>query len=167
MRPFVRWCALAIAVTPLWAAAQRPAIELSAVVSNKQITVDFPPLSATGSTVASRQIGFYAWRISVDAPGAFTIVLMADTAMRLTKPDDILRASTLRLCPTASPRSVLECTALLEARVTGSPQHVRVTIRDTAFVARVRRDRPFVYWRSVIEPGGRIQLAQLRWEYVD
>ena len=88
---------------------------------------------------------------------------MADTAMRSTNLEAIVNASTLRFCPSPSPRSLLECTVPLAARTALDGQYLRVAIRDAGLVSRLRRERPLAYWRSIIEPGGRVQLVQQRW----
>ena len=167
MRPGVLSVAMVIGLLPSLAHAQRQVSALNAVVRDKQVVIAFPAPYTSAKRPASTPLSFYAWRIFVEAPVPFTMVLMADTAMRSSKPEDILRASSLRLCPTASPRSVLECTRPLEASTELYLQYFRLTIRDTSIVARMRRERPLMYWRSVIEPNGRIQLVQQRWEYED
>jgi hypothetical protein len=140
----------------------------SAVVDDRQVRFEIARHSPFDPVPDERsRVGYYAWRISVDAPERFTMVLMADTAMRASTLKDILRASTLRMCPSAVPASMLDCTVPIKARTELDADHFRLIIDDTEFVSRVRRERPLYYTRGRIEPLGRVQLVQRAWLYRD
>ncbi len=136
-----------------------------AVVEKKAIHITIPRPVNTKRPASVSMVGFYAWRIAVQAPVPFTIVLMADTAMRTTELKDILRASTLRMCPTASPNSLLDCVATIRAKTELHGEEFTLQISDADFIARIRQERPMYYSRSTIEPRGRVQLAEKAWVY--
>lgn len=148
--------------------ARMPGFSESAVVKDKEIRIDIPRPSAFERVSDARpQVGYYAWRISVEAPEPFTMVLMADTAMRSSDMRQILRASTLRMCPSSSPPSLLDCKDLIKSKTELNDDQFSLTINDKDFVDRIRRDRPMFYWRGRIYPNGRVQLVQKPWAYQD
>lgn len=183
------WCGIASAQSSLSperaaerAAAQRAAAQIAAnaaqvaaqealanaaVVENSRIRLVIPRPLPSRRRPSEPSVGHYAWQISVPEPAAFTLVLLADSAMRSTSLSDILRASTLRLCPTVMPGSLLECVTPIRAKVETYRDGIRVTIEDKDFVARVRRERPVFCALSAIEPGGRIQMMEHSWVYKD
>lgn len=116
---------------------------------------------------ASPRIGFFAWRITIETPMPFVIAFVSDTALRTNNIADVLRAATPRRCASADAESVLDCTTPIAASTELVGDHFRLIIKDSAFVAMVRRDRPVSLWRSMIVPSGRIQLRQVRFEYRD
>lgn len=139
-----------------------------AVVENTMIRIDIArPGIYERRADAQSQVGYYAWRVSVNAPEPFTLVLMSDTAMRSTNLREILRASTLRMCPSAAPDSLLDCTIPIRARTDLRTDEFSLIISDKDFVNRIRRERPQLYTRSRIEPRGRIQVATKAWRYAD
>ena len=87
--------------------------------------------------------------------------------MQSADPRAILRASTLRMCPTATPASLLDCTSPIKAKTELEDESIRLIINDNEFVERIRRERPMTYTRSRIEPRGRVQMAQKTWRYKD
>lgn len=148
-------------------AAAQDAMVNAAVVENSRIRITIPRPLASKRRSTEPPVGYYAWQISTPEPGAFTLVLIADSAMRSTSLNDILRASTLRLCPVVMPVSVLECVALIRAKAETYRDGIRVTIEDKDFIARIRRERPMFCSLSAIEPGGRIQMVEQSWVYKD
>ncbi len=165
-RAAARRAAAQIAANAAQVAAQ-DALVNAAIVENSRIRIAIPRPPASKRRTSEPPVGFYAWQISVPEPTPFTLVLIADSAMRSTSLNDILRASTLRLCPVVMPVSVLECVALIRAKAETFRDGIRVTIEDKDFIARIRRERPMFCSLSAIEPGGRIQMVEQSWVYKD
>ena len=139
----------------------------SVTVLDRQISFEFAWRDAFERAPDAAEVGYYAWRISVDAPEPFTMVLMADTAMRSSQLQRIVRASTLRMCPSATPASILECTTPIKARTETDALSFRLIIDDKEFVDRIRHERPLYYTSGHIEPRGRVKTVQPAWQYRD
>lgn len=137
------------------------------VVEKSRVYIRIPSPGLPNRRVSQGHVGFYAWQVSVPDPEPFTIVLIADTAMRSADRKDILRASTLRMCPSASPNSLRDCVVRIKARAESYLDGIRLVIDDKAFVARMRRERPRFCSLTAIEPRGRISTIEKTWIYKD
>lgn len=109
--------------------------------------------------------GYFVWRVTVSTLQPFSIVVTSDTALKSNASDDVLGASTVRRCGNPMVESARNCTDSLNASLAIAGDHFRLVIKDTALVARVRRERPAIYMRSVIFPGGRYRLTQHGFAY--
>jgi hypothetical protein len=143
------------------AAAQPPTPEDTGIdVRTDRMTISFPAPYLHVRTPKPAVTGFYVWRMSTGGDSAFSVVLVADTAMRTTDFRRIVGASTVRICPSPAV-SALQCTRRIDGRARVTVDGVVVEVRDSATVARIRRARPSTYWQYVVEPGARFRVRQL------
>lgn len=165
VRRFAFTIALAIAApAPEVLAAQ----DTSLVVVGKdriEITMIQPKLRVRQTR--GSLVGFYSWRIDLKTTDGGSIVIASDTVMRTDNIRDIVRGSTLRRCADERDFSSQRCTTVLRDSVSVRDDVVRIVLRDSAIVARVRKDRPVTMWGSAFEPNGRFRVDRLSVEYDD
>lgn len=138
----------------------RRASDEPAWVEKNRIVIFLPLPYAEMKAPEPPVAGYFVWRITVETLQPFSVVVMSDTALRTSRSADVLRASTVRLCADPTVESARACTLPTSASMEIAGDHFRIILRDAALVARVRRERPAMYWRYVVEPGGRYALTQ-------
>ena len=156
---FVAWAPHAHA-QPIQRASEAPA-----PVDKSRITFFLPLPYDLLKVPQAPVVGYFVWRITVETAQPFSIVVTSDTALRSNKAGELLRATSVRLCADPLVESAHECNAPVSAVMEVADDHFRITIRDADLVARVRRERPPLYWRYVIEPRGRYVLSQQRFSH--
>lgn len=138
---------------------RRPSDE-PAIVDKNRIVI-FLPLPYEAMKPPNPPVaGYFVWRVTVETLQPFSVVVTSDTALHSSKAADVLRATTVRLCADPTVESARACTSPTSASMEVAVDHFRIILRDAALVARVRRERPAMYWRYVVEPGGRFALTQ-------
>ena len=138
-----------------------------AVVEKKRVVIAFPMPYYRIKAPDPAVIGHYVWRISVEEGKHFSVVLAADTAMRTGSFKQIVRASTLRLCPEKWDGAALGCTQPLSGSADVVGDMIWVSVEDSTLVARLRTARPVMFWRYVMEPGGRYAVQRMKFFYDD
>lgn len=136
------------------------------IIERNRVSLSFPPPRELERTNSDTD-GYYAWRVTIPAPDPFSMVLIADTAMRTTSLKDIARASSLRLCPDGMASGMRACRAPIAARIDVKRGSIVAVVTDAAIIARLRLHRPFYYLRSSIAPRGRVEEVEVRWRFVD
>ena len=139
------------------ATVDRRAIQLDLAV------FDAAPLRANGALLT----GFYAFRIVLDDRMDESVAIVADTVMRVAGLRELARSSRLYRCADPGTLSVLSCTAPLAGTIEANPTTLRVSITDTALVARVNRVRPAYFVLYAMQPGGRFQSYTIPFLYLD
>ena len=174
MRPFARHAvrgalsiaaAIVVAASDAHAQAFLRASDVAAKVDKKQVAF-FLPLPYEGlKTPDSPSAGYFVWRINVETLQPFSLVVTSDTALRVAKASEVLKAVSVRLCADPVVESARACVSPIAATIEVESDHFRVILRDAELVARVRRERPDTYRRYVVAPGGRFLQTQHPFEH--
>jgi hypothetical protein len=143
---------------------QQPPYDQRAVVSASKIVFSFPRPYNLVEAPNPPLLGYYAWRVSIETTPALSFVLSTPTPLRTQDHDAIVRASSLRLCP-SSTSTIAECTKPIEGEGHVNAQSIKLELKDASLIALIRKARPEAYWRTVIEPGGRYAVDQLFFRY--
>jgi len=146
--------------------SRSPFFEDVGTVERERVSLSFPPPRLM-SRNTSDTVGFYAWRVTIPAPDPFSMVLIADTAVRTTSLKEIARASSLRLCPDGMSIGMRECRRSIAARIDVRRGSIVAVVTDTAIIARLRSSRPLYYVRSSIAPRGRVDEVEVLWRFMD
>ena len=140
-------------------------IEGVAAVEKARIVISVP-LPYDGTRRPAEPVpGYFVWRFTVATLQPFSLVVTSDTALRSNVPDQIVRASSVRLCADPLVVSALACTSPVDASLVVASNHFRVVIKEPELLARVRRDGPAWYTRYVVVPGGRFLATYHRFRY--
>ncbi len=143
----------------------RGASDEPASVEKDRLVIRFPLPYELQRAPSPPVTGYFVWRMTVPTLQPFSVVVTSDTALSSAALEEVLRASTVRLCADPMVESARACTNPINASLAIAGNHFRVLIKDTALVARVRRERPAVYTRYVVYPGGRYLLTQHGFSY--
>jgi hypothetical protein len=141
--------------------------ETKAQVYADHIRIYYPVPFELVSDPAKPVAGIFAWMFSVEEHGGFSVVLTADTAMRTSNVNNILKHSSLRLCAETTPTNVRSCTNPVKGVAKNMGGWVEIDIDDKALLARIRTERPQNYWRYVYEPNGRYRIDRKLLDYRD
>lgn len=157
--------AIVVAVSGAQAQAFLRPSDVAAKVDKKQI-VFFLPLPYEGlKTPESPRAGYFVWRINVETLQPFSLVVTSDTALRVAKASEVLKAVSVRLCADPVVESARACVSPVAATLEVASDHFRVILRDAELLSRVRRERPEAYRRYVVAPGGRFLQTQHPFEH--
>ena len=127
----------------------------------KEAITFFLPLPYEGTKAPDSPVaGYFVWRISVGTLQPFSLVVTSDSALRVSKTADVLKAVTVRLCADPVAESSRACVAPVAAKIVTAVDHFRIVLLDAQLIARVRRERPGSYWRYTVGPGGKVLLTQ-------
>jgi hypothetical protein len=145
-----------------------------AVLTEHALVVGFPvpagppaAWTAPGHNTASG-FPYYDWRFGVDGVNGFTAVAgvdkeSPDAANARGSLAAIVKHLSLRRCGPGG--HILECPWAIAGSVQAGDNSVIVTVRDSAIVARLWRDRPEYIWRSTFLPDTFIGVDRTRIRY--
>lgn len=155
-----------LTAAPALAKAQlgvKPVLDAT-VVEENAVTFSFPlpyaPVKPPNPPIA----GFYAWRITTVGDSAISMVLASDSPVRSNNLDQVIRTSTLRLCPSTESQ-ILQCVQVVRGQGKAKANGIEMTLRDTSVINRLRRLGHRTYWRYAFEPGGHFHIEKLSFAY--
>ncbi len=137
----------------------------SAEVHQKRIVVRLP-LPYMHETFPNPPIsGYYAWKISFGGDAEATVVLRTDSAVRALSVNDVMKETSLYLCP-PNATSVLACTQKAAGTARAKRDLIEVEVADLSVVTRVREKRPDSILRQTFEPGGQYRVDYIQIRYI-
>ena len=160
-------CAVLMVLIPTLAKSQPypgplnfPISDVPVTVNARTIRVGFPLRASKQGSEVPPTAGYWAWRFSTGGEEPVSVVLMSNTILRTGRVSDVVKASSLRLCPTAQTSS-LSCERRIRGRIELSDTTLFIVVEEPEIVARVNRTRPSYLWRQVIQPEGRVAVTRL------
>jgi hypothetical protein len=171
--------ALLVLFLPWLSCARQPAVLVGpdgdALVANDALVVVFPipPRPATAWTAPGHGTAsgfpYYNWRFGVDGEHAFTPIAgvdkeSPDAANARGSLEAVVKHLSLRRCGPGG--HILSCPQTIAGSVRASGNSVVVTVRDTAIVGMLWRERPTILWRSTFLPDAFIGIDKTRVRYV-
>jgi hypothetical protein len=155
---------MSIASSASSVSAQTPPGDRPAFVVGDEIVFAFPAPYADIQAPRPAKAGYYAWRITMESEPKLSFVLTHDDPIATSDYEVIMRASTLRLCPSTL-STVAQCTQRIAGSGDSKNTATTITLKDAAIIARIKSARPEAYWRTRIEPGGFFQVDQVLFRY--
>ncbi|MEP6834811.1 MAG: hypothetical protein ABJB74_15565 [Gemmatimonas sp.] len=145
---------------------RKPYIE-EIVVEANAVVVSLPQQAARWRSEADGPIGFHSWRLDANGGAGFSLVLAADTMMRVANLGQIVAGSWLRKCQDVLNPSARSCTVRMRDSVGVNDNFVQMILRDPATVSYFRESRPATVRVSTFDPHGRFRLERFRVRYRD
>lgn len=143
----------------------RKTYEEELVVEPAAIVVSLPQAASRARTVSDGRPGFYSWRIDVGNGPGLSIVLAADTMMRVANLAQIVAGSSIRRCDDATIRSTRSCKTVLRDTAGVVNNFVQMILRDRETVSYFRQVRPATVRVTTFDPHGRFRIDRYRIRY--
>lgn len=137
------------------------------VVESNAIVVALPQNAAKWRAPFDGRPGFFSWRIDANNAPGFSVVLAADSMMRVSNLAQVVAGSTLRKCQDPRSLSARSCTLPLADSVGVRDNTVLMILRDPATLAYFRETRPATVRVTTLDPHGRFRLERFRVRYRD
>ncbi len=164
--------AISLLLVPTLAGAQgagkiRKPYNEEVVVESKAVVVSLPQHAARWRSQSDGAAGFYSWRLDAMRGPGLSLVLAADTMMRISNLAQIVAGSALRRCQDIHNPSARSCTLPMNDSVGVKDDFVLIILRDPATVSYFRESRPPTVSVTTFDPHGRFRIERFRVRYAD